>query len=62
MQLDRLGVDYQEVDISVDDQARSYLMDKNMLNLPVVETDNDIFSGFRPDKLKALSLEIIAVA
>lgn len=52
--LDQQGVDYDVIDISTDDVARDYVMALGHLQAPVVVTDNDHWSGFRPDRIKQL--------
>ena len=52
--LDRAGLDYTVVDISEDADARDYVMALGYLAAPVVETGGDHWSGFRPDRIKAL--------
>ena len=53
--LDRAGLDYTTVDISMDDEARDYVMALGHLSAPVVEVDGETWSGFRPDRIKALA-------
>jgi glutaredoxin-like protein NrdH len=54
--LDKNGiVDYDTVDISVDSQARDYVMSLGYLQAPVVIAGDDHWSGFRPDRIKALT-------
>ena len=53
--LDRAGVDYETVDITMDSDARDYVMALGHLQAPVVVTDNDHWSGFRPDRIKNLA-------
>ena len=53
--LDKEGVAYQKVDITLDSQARDYVMALGYLQAPVVVTGNDHWSGFRPDRIKALA-------
>ena len=36
-------------------QAREYVMSLGYLQAPVVVTDTDHWSGFRPDRIKALA-------
>ena len=49
------GIAYQTVDISVDAEARSYVMALGYLQAPVVVAGNDHWSGFRPDRIKTLA-------
>ena len=53
--LDRAGVDYEIVDITMDSEARDYVMALGYLQAPVVVTDEDHWSGFRPDKIDELA-------
>ena len=52
--LDRAGLDYMTVDVSVDDEARDYVLALGYLQAPVVEVDGEHWSGFRPDRIKNL--------
>lgn len=52
--LDKNGISYEVVDITESDQAREYVMSLGYLQAPVVVTDTDHWSGFRPDRIKAL--------
>ena len=53
--LDRAGLDYDTVDISANDEARDYVMALGYVQAPVVEANGEHWSGFRPDRIKALS-------
>lgn len=54
--LDKLGVQYQQVDISADPEAREYVMALGYLQAPVVYAGPDShFCGFRPERLRALA-------
>lgn len=53
--LDKAGLDYELVDISVDDTARDYVMGLGYLQAPVVVAGDDHWSGFRPDSIKAIA-------
>lgn len=53
--LDRAGLDYTTVDISMDDEAREYVLALGHLSAPVVEIDGEHWSGFRPERIKALA-------
>ncbi|MCJ7857411.1 glutaredoxin-like protein NrdH [Corynebacterium kalidii] len=52
--LDKAGLDYEMVDISLDDEARDYVMALGHLQAPVVVTEDAHWSGFRPDRIKGL--------
>jgi glutaredoxin-like protein NrdH len=58
--LDKQGIDYQTIDISLDSEARDYVMALGYLQAPVVVTENDHWSGFRPDRIKALAESAIS--
>lgn len=53
--LDKLGHDYTVVDISEDDGARDYVMTLGHQQAPVVVAGEDHWSGYRPDRIKALA-------
>jgi glutaredoxin-like protein NrdH len=53
--LEKQGIDYQKVDISLDAEARDYVMALGYLQAPVVVAENSHWSGFRPDRIKALA-------
>ncbi|EJZ82511.1 glutaredoxin-like protein NrdH [Corynebacterium otitidis] len=55
--LDRAGLDYEQVDVSTDDEARDYVLALGYLQAPVVEADGEHWSGFRPERIKALAQE-----
>src|SRR3954452_2082360 len=60
--LDKQGIAYEKVDISLDSEARDYVMALGYLQAPVVVVGNDHWSGFRPDRIKALSGAVAATA
>ena len=53
--LDKQGIAYQKVDITLDSEARDYVMALGYLQAPVVVAEHDHWSGFRPDRIKALA-------
>ncbi|EKF25230.1 nrdH-redoxin [Mycolicibacterium hassiacum DSM 44199] len=54
--LDKHGISYEKVDITVDSEARDYVMALGYLQAPVVVVNQDEhWSGFRPDRIKALA-------
>ena len=54
--LDRMGLEYRRIDITTDPEARVYVTALGYLQAPVVYAGpNSHFSGFRPDRLKALA-------
>lgn len=54
-QLDKAGVSYDAVDMSVDTDAREKVMALGYMAAPVVVAGEDHWSGFRPDRIKALA-------
>jgi glutaredoxin-like protein NrdH len=53
--LKKAGMAYDEVDVTVDAEALELIKGMGYLQAPVVITDADHWSGFRPDKIKAMS-------
>ncbi|MBJ2122351.1 MULTISPECIES: glutaredoxin-like protein NrdH [Arthrobacter] len=61
--LDKKGITYQSVDISQDPAALERLRSMGYMQAPVVITDKDHWSGFRPDKINELAeLSVTSVA
>ncbi|BDH58522.1 glutaredoxin-like protein NrdH [Tsukamurella sp. PLM1] len=52
--LDKAGLEYRVVDITEDSDARDYVMALGYLQAPVVVAGDVHWSGFRPDRVKAL--------
>ena len=52
---------YDVIDISMDDEARDYVMALGYLQAPVVVAEGQHWSGFRPERLSALA-ETMATA
>jgi glutaredoxin-like protein NrdH len=53
--LDKAGVQYTSVDISLNPEARDFVMALGYLQAPVVVAGDEHWSGFRPDRIKALA-------
>lgn len=53
--LDKVGLDYNVVDITEDADAAEHLKALGFLSAPVVVTDDDAWTGYRPDSVKALA-------
>lgn len=53
--LDKNGIDYETTDISLDDDARNYVVGLGHLQAPVIVVGEENWSGFRPDRIKKLS-------
>ncbi len=56
--LDRAGLDYELVDISLDDEARDYVLALGYLQAPVVEVGGEHWSGFRPERIQGLVAQV----
>lgn len=52
----KLGVSYEIVDVSADREALDYIVSLGYMQAPVVVTSDDHWSGFRPDRIKAVAL------
>ncbi|GAA1169126.1 MULTISPECIES: glutaredoxin-like protein NrdH [Nesterenkonia] len=52
--LDKNGLTYRSVDISQDAEALERVRALGYMQAPVVITDDDHWSGFRPDKISGL--------
>ena len=53
--LDKQGLAYTVIDISQDDETRDYVMALGYLQAPVVVAGREHWSGFRPERIKALA-------
>lgn len=53
--LDKNGVTYETVDISQDADALERVRALGYMQAPVVITEDDHWSGFRPDKISAIA-------
>ena len=53
--MDKLGISYSTVDITVNTEAYDMIMAKGFQAAPVVITDDDAWSGFNPDKISGLA-------
>ena len=56
--LDSKGIDYEVLDLSQDSAALEQVKSLGYLQAPVVVTDNDHWSGFRPDKVDELAARL----
>lgn len=55
--LDRKGVLYHVIDVSQNEEAAAQLRAWGYRQLPVVQVGDEHWSGFRPDRLAALSMQ-----
>lgn len=53
--LDQLGLEYQAVDVTQDQEALEYILGLGYKQAPVVIAGADHWSGYRPDRLKTLA-------
>ena len=60
--LDKAGLRYETVDISLDVEALEQVRALGYAQAPVVVAGEDHWSGFRPDKIKTLALAVESVA
>lgn len=52
--LDRGKIEYQEFDVTQDEEAAQEVKRRGFDTLPVVVTANDVWAGFKIDKIKGL--------
>lgn len=55
--LTRLSIPYEEISARKTQGVISYLYDLGFSHFPVVMTETDSWSGYRPDKIKALAAQ-----
>lgn len=53
--LDKLGLDYEVVDLAENEEALDRLLALGYQQAPVVFADGEYWTGFRPDRIKALA-------
>jgi glutaredoxin-like protein NrdH len=53
--LDKIGVEYNTVDITEDSAAMEMVLGLGFKSAPVVITDSDSWAGFQPDKINSLA-------
>lgn len=58
--LDKYGLEYEVVDMAADEQALLEVLSLGYQQAPVVFDDDDHWSGFRPDKIKATAARLSA--
>jgi len=56
--LDSKGIEYNILDLSADENALEAVKALGYLQAPVVITDEDHWSGFRPDKINELAARL----
>ena len=60
--LNKTGADYDVVDITENPDALDRIKSMGYVQAPVVITDADHWSGFRPDKVKQIPAQPVAAA
>jgi glutaredoxin-like protein NrdH len=58
--LDRKGISYQRIDVQADQHALAHVRSLGYQQVPVVETPDEHWSGFRPDKISGLAATVTA--
>ncbi|BDI24113.1 glutaredoxin-like protein NrdH [Herbiconiux sp. L3-i23] len=56
--LDKKGLEYEIFDVSIDEKALQAVKELGYMQAPVVVTDDDHWSGFRPDRIEELAAKI----
>lgn len=54
--LQKLNVEFVEINIEEDPKILDFLKSQNFSSAPVVFTNDDSWSGFKPDKIRALAV------
>lgn len=57
--LAKSGIPYEMIDISVNAEAGEELRAGGFTSTPVVRYGDDVWSGYRPDKIRALALAAV---
>lgn len=52
------GIQYEEIDISKDPSAREMIKSQGFMRAPVVVTENESWSGFKPQKISGIMVEV----
>ncbi|WP_016997006.1 glutaredoxin-like protein NrdH [Kocuria atrinae] len=53
--LDKKGVNYSVIDVTEDQAAYDHVIELGAQQVPVVETETEHWTGYRPDKISSLS-------
>jgi glutaredoxin-like protein NrdH len=54
--LDKLGVPYEAIDVTINQDAFDMLVEKGFKAMPVVNAGDEWWSGFNPEKINGLVL------
>ncbi|MEN4466788.1 redoxin NrdH [Mycolicibacterium conceptionense] len=60
--LEKQGIPFEKVDITLDSEARDYVMALGYLQAPVVVAGDEHWSGFRPDRIRTVQSKLAADA
>lgn len=52
-EFDKLGLSYEEINVDEDERAFNKLKGMGYSSVPVIMTDEKVWTGFRPDLIKA---------
>lgn len=52
--MNKMGIDFEKVDISVDEQAQEMIISNYGPSVPVIVTENDSWVGFRPERIESI--------
>ncbi|GAA2117005.1 glutaredoxin-like protein NrdH [Kocuria atrinae] len=58
--LTKKGIDYTVVDVTEDQDAYQHVVSLGYQQVPVVETSQEHWSGYRPDKISSLAVLLSA--
>lgn len=53
--LDKMEISYTYIDVSKDFDAFVFLKAQGVLSMPYVMTENDSWTGYKPERIKALT-------
>lgn len=53
--LQKYSISYTEIDVTVDEEAYAGLKEMGVQQMPAVKTDDDFWTGYNRDKIKALA-------
>ncbi len=53
--LDKMGADYDYIDVTTDEAALAHIRELGFSNVPVLEKGDTIVHGFRPTEIRALA-------
>ena len=60
--LDKQGVSYEKIDVTQDAESLAFIKGLGYQQAPVVVAGEDHWSGFRPDRIKAIAAAALAMS